>query len=85
MILVASSSAESRKQNTTLEFIGYEVPFRNENYLILIPNLPFPNPSFKRRKEDEAEEMKRVLEFYSSVRSEVLTTAISGILRHVFW
>jgi hypothetical protein len=67
-----------------LEFIGYEVPFRNENYLIRIPILQFPNPSFRRRKEEEAEK-KRVLESCSSVRFEVLTTATSGTLRYVVW
>jgi glutathione peroxidase-family protein len=60
-----------------LEFIGYEVPFRNENYLIRIPVLPFPNQSFRSRKEDEAEENKRVLESCSSVRFQVLTKATS--------
>lgn len=69
----------------TLEFIGYEVPFRNENYLIRMPNLPFPSPSFRMRKQDEAEEKKRVLEFCFSVRFEVLTTATSGALPRVVW
>jgi hypothetical protein len=46
----------------TLEFIGYEVPFTNENFLIRIPIVPFPSLSFRRRRRKKAWKKKRVPE-----------------------